>query len=805
MGTLQDLRFGFRMLLKTPAITLIAILTLGLGIGINTAVFSLIDILMLRPFPYPHAERIVQVWENNLSKGWDESSVSEANFFDWRSASQSFEGMALYNQESFALTGDGEPERVAGTASTANLLDLLGVAPALGRGFLPGEDRLSGERVAVISDALWKRRFGARRDLPGRKVDLNGTPYTIVGVMPAGFSLLYQPGEIWTTLNLDPGKASRDDHGYYAIGRLKKGVSLAQAKSELNTLAARLEKEYPATNTGWGVLLHETHEQVFGENFRTALTSIFLSVFFVLLIGCANVANLLLARAATRDREVSIRRAMGAGRARLLRQLLTESVLLSLSGGVLGVLVAVWGVDVLKAIAPPGIPRMDELGVDGRALLYTLVLAVGTGLLFGLAPALQSSRCSLTTALKDAGRGTSGLGRHRLLKTLVVSEVALALMLLAAAGLMIRSVQKIYSVDPGFETKNLFTAKMALSESGYPQPVQRAAFYQQALEQVRAVPGVRAASLVSTLPLGGWNSWTDLVIEGRPAPKSGEENTVGTLTVGTGYFQTLGIALHAGREFNQRDALDAPPVVVINETMARRYWPKGDPVGRKIRRASEPSDGPWVTIVGVAADVRHANLVDPPRPEIYWPQAQRGPLELTLVARTVSSNPLSLAPSIRRQIWSVDKNLPLFDIRSMDEVIDRRTAGPRSLAKVMGGPAAIALLMAALGLYGVLAFSVSQRTGEIGIRMALGARPADILNLVLRQGVLLLATGLVLGLAGALAVTRLLTSLLSGVSATDPATFLAVGGILLAVAMLACYVPARRAARVEPMAALRYE
>jgi putative ABC transport system permease protein len=806
MGTLlQDLRYGFRTFLRMPGVTAIAVLTMGLGIGINTAVFSLINVLMFRPFPYPDAERLVQIWENNLPKGWGESSVAAANFYDWRSQSRSFDEMALYYNENFALTGSGEPERVPGMAGTANLLDLIRVKPTLGRGFLPEEDRPGADPVAVISHGLWKRRFAGAEDLLGRKIVLNGTSRTVIGVMPPGFSFLYNPAEVWTPLVLDPGNLDREGHGSLAMGRLKAGISLARARAELNTIARGLEKQYPKTNAGWGVALNTAWEEVFGTNTRTALISIFLSVLFVLLIGCANVANLLLARAASREREISIRRAIGAGRARLVRQMLTESVLLSLCGGMAGIFVAVWGVEILKAIAPSTIPRMDEVGVNGTALLYTLALSVATGILFGLAPALQRSRPNLMGSLQESGRGSSGVSRHRLLKTLVVSEVALAVVLLAAAGLMIRSVQRIYSVDPGFKTENLLTARIALPETRYPERAARSAFYQQALARVRAVPAVRHASLVSTLPLGGWNSWTDLLIEGRPAPAAGEENTVGFLVVGTDYFETFGIPLIRGRGFTEADTLDAPPVAVINETMARRYWRAGeDPIGRRIRRSSAGPEAPWVTIIGIAADVRHQNLEDPPRPEVYWSQAQQAPLELTLVART-SSDPLQMVAAIRQQVWSVDKDLPLFDIRAMDEVIDRRTAGSRSLAKVMGGPAAIALLMAALGLYGVLAFSVGERTNEIGIRMALGARSGDILKLVLRQGLILISTGMVLGLAGALAVTRLLTSLLSGTSATDPATFIAVGMILSTVALLACYLPARRASRVDPMVALRYE
>ena len=806
MGTLlQDLRYGFRMMLKSPGVTAIAIGTLALGIGINTAVFSLVEVLMFRPFPYPHAERLVQIWENNLPKGWDESSVAAANFHDWQSESRSFEAMALYVSENFALTGGGDPERVSGMAGSANLLDLLGVQPILGRGFLPQEDQPGANPVAVISHELWKQRFGGAKDLLGQKIVLDGKPRTVIGVMPPRFSFLYHPAQIWTPLVLDPANLERDGHGYFAMGRLRSGVSLEQARSELNTIARRLEKQYPKTNTGWGVFLNPAREEVFGSDLPTALLSIFLSVFFVLLIGCANVANLLLARAASREREISIRRAMGAGRARLIRQMLTESVLLSLCGGIIGILVAVWGVDILKAIAPATIPRMDEVGVNGTALLFSLALSVTTGILFGLAPALQRRRSHLMGSLQESGRGSTGVARHRLLKSLVVSEVALAVVLLAAAGLMIRSVQKIYSVDPGFKTQRLFTARIALPETRYPEKAARATFFEQTLDQVRSAPGVRAASLVSTLPLGGWNSWTDVVFEGRPTPAEGEENTAGTLTVGSGYFETLGIPLRKGRGFTDRDTLGASPVVVINQTMARRYWRAGeDPIGRRIRRASAPPDSPWVTIVGIAADVRHQNLEDPPRPEVYWPQAQQAALELTLVART-SADPLAMAETIRRQVWKVDKELPLFDIRTMDEVIERRTAGPRSLAQVMGGPAAIALLMAALGLYGVLAFSVGERTNEIGIRMALGARSGDILKLVLRQGVILLSTGLVVGLAGALAVTRLLSSLLSGLSASDPVTYISVGLLLCAVALLACYLPARRASRVDPMVALRYE
>ncbi|MCI0657310.1 MAG: ABC transporter permease, partial [Acidobacteria bacterium] len=519
MGTLlQDLRYGFRTFIRMPGVTAIAVLTMGLGIGINTAVFSLVNVLMFRPFPYPDGERLVQIWENNLPKGWDESSVAAANFYDWRSQSQSFDEMALYYNESFALTGSGDPERVAGMAGTANLLELIGVKPILGRGFLPEEDRPGADSVAVISHGLWKTRFAGAKDLLGRKIVLNGTPRTVIGVMPPGFSFLYNPAEIWTPLVLNPADLDRDGHGCLAMGRLKVGISLAQAWAELNTIARGLEKQYPKTNTGWGVALNTAWEEVFGTKTRTALISIFLSVLFVLLIGCANVANLLLARAASREREISIRRAIGAGRARLVRQMLTESVLLALCGGIAGIFVAVWGVEILKSIAPSTIPRMDEVGVNGTALLYTLALSVATGILFGLAPALQRSRPNLMVSLQESGRGSSGVSRHRLLKTLVVSEVALAVVLLAAAGLMIRSVQKIYSVDPGFKTENLLTARIALPETRYPEKVARAAFYQQVLAQVRSVPAVKSASLVSTLPLGGWNSWTDLLIEGRPAP-----------------------------------------------------------------------------------------------------------------------------------------------------------------------------------------------------------------------------------------------------------------------------------------------
>jgi putative ABC transport system permease protein len=801
---LQDLRYGFRMMGKAPGVTAIAILTMALGIGINTAVFSLVNVLLFEPLPYPEQDRIVQLWESNLPKGWDQATVSPPNYLDWKAQSKSFEGMALYTRNSFALTGKGEPERVEGMLGTINLLDILGVKPALGRGFLPGEDRPGAERVAIISHGLYERRFAASPEVIGRKIELNGAPYTVVGVMPRGYTFLYAPVEIWTTLDIDPAAQDRDSHGYLVIGRLAKGISREQAQSEMNLIAGRLDKQYPDSNKGWGVAMNTAWEEVFDRDTPTALLTILLSVLFVLLIGCANVANLLLARAASREREISIRRALGAGRARLIRQILTESVMLSMCGGIAGVLVAVWGVEVLKAIAPKTVPRIDEVGIDAPALLYMLGLSLACGILFGLAPALQRNRPDLMVALRESGRGASGHARHRLLKTLVVSEVALALVLLAAAGLMIRSVQSMFRIDPGFRTENLLAASIALPEARYPEQAQRSAFFRQALEQVRSVPEIEAASVVTTLPLAGWNSWTELAIEGRPIPPAGQENSVGYLIVGTDYFKTLGIRLLQGRDFTEQDAGDAAPVAVINETMARHYWPGEDAVGRGIRSAVAEPDAPWIRIVGVVADVRHQNLFEPPRTEMYRPEAQKGPAEMTFIVRT-KSDPLRWAPTIRQKVWGVDRDLPLFDVRVMQQLIDRRTEGSRAMAKVMGGPAVIALLMAAFGLYGVLAFSVTERTNEIGIRVALGARSRDILRMIIRQGLVLISIGMVIGLAGALAVTQLLRSLLSGTSPTDPSTYLAVGVILFTAALLACYLPARRAARVDPVVALRYE
>ncbi|HEU5181151.1 MAG TPA: ABC transporter permease, partial [Candidatus Polarisedimenticolia bacterium] len=661
MGTLlQDVRYGFRMMAKAPGLTAIAILTMALGIGINTSVFSMIHVLLLEPLPYPAPERIVQIWETNPSKGWDNTSVSPGNFADWRAQAKSFQELALYTRDSYALTGKGDPERVEGMTGTANLLDVLDVKPALGRGFLPGEDRPGREPVAIISHGLFERRFASDPAVVGRKIDLNGKTHTIIGVMPRGFTFLYTPAEIWTTLDVDPATQDRDNHGYLAAGRLRAGVTRSQALTEVSMIASRLEKQYPDTNTGWCVILNDAYEEVFGSDMRRALMTIQLSVLFVLLIGCANVANLLLARAASRERELSIRRALGAGRGRLIRQVLTETVLLSLCGGIAGTLVAVWGVEVLKAIAPDTVPRINEVRVDATALLFMLALSLGSGLLFGLAPALQRKRSDLMGALRESGRGASGHARHRLLKTLVVSEVALALVLLAAAGLMIRSVQSMFSVDPGFRTQNLLSARIALPESRYPEQAQRSAFWRQALEQVRAIPGVQSASVVSTLPLGGSNSWTDLAIEGRPVAGRGDENSVGYLIVGTDYFRTLGIPLLRGRDFNEQDGADSGSVALINETMARRFWPNEDPIGRGLRSASAASDASWTRIIGVVADVRHQNLEDPPRAEMYRPESQKGPLELAVVMRT-KSEPLRWVPTLRQKVWGVDRDLPVFD------------------------------------------------------------------------------------------------------------------------------------------------
>ena len=806
MGTLlSDIRYGVRSLLKHPGFAAIAIVTLALGIGANSAVFSVVNSLLIKPLPFPELDRVVAVWEKQPSQGVERNEASMANYLDWRAQNQTFEQMALYRWWSTNLTGMESPERIQGFQVTANFLDVLGVKPALGRGFIADEDQPGKDAVAILSHGLWQRRFGSNHDIVNKTITLNGITRTVIGVMPEGFN--YPGGvEVLAPLALTPELAkSRQSHSYYVVGRLKAGTTIERAQGDLDTIAARLEKEYAVSNTGWGVVVYPIVADTV-RLYKTATLALMAAVGFVLLIVCANVANLMLARAAGRQKEMALRAALGASRWRLIRQLLTESVLLALIGGALGVLIAYWGVDLLRTLNPGEAakfaPGWDKLRVSLPVLGFNLGLSLFSGVLFGLAPAWQISRADLNGALKEGGR-QSASGSHRLRGLLVVSEVALSLVLLVSAGLLMRSFVSLLRTDPGFSPEQILTMRVSLPAAKYKEDAQKVSFYSDLVNRVNALPGIESAALVNYLPLGGSNSSDAFLIEGTPEPPPGQE-FIGRYRVCTpGYFETFHIPILQGRGFTAQDKAGAPPVIIVNETLARKYWPNDVAVGKRMRFVGPLDKNPWIEVVGVVRDVKH-DLKLPVTPDFYLPHAQDTWGSMVLVARTRVA-PLALAGAIREQVWSIDKDQPVYDVRSMEEVRAFSVSLYSFSSGSLGVFAVIALVLAAIGIYGVMSYAVTQRTQEIGIRMALGARATDVLKLVVGNGMTLAVIGVAAGLAGAFAMTRLLASLLFGVTPTDMLTF--TGGTvgLLLVALLACYLPARRATKVNPLVALRDE
>jgi len=805
---LRDIRFGARNLLKRPGSTLVALITLALGIGVNTAIFSVVDSILLRPLPFKDSERIVSIWEQGLGQGISQNEVAPANFFDLRSQTQMFEGIGAHGPQDVNLTGDGEPERLNGELVTTNLLSLLGVDPALGRTFLANEDQPGQHRVVVLSDALWQRRFNRDPSIVNRNIILNGESFTVVGVMPRGFFFPLRETELWLPWAMEPEQASgRGDHYLGLIARLKPGATLQHGNAEVDSIGRRLATEYPKTNEGLSFIVNSLHKDYVGD-LRSPILIMFAAVGLVLLIACANVANLLLAQATTRRREIAIRIALGAGRWTIVRQLLVESLLIASAGGVLAVLGALWGVQALAKLLPDSLSKLQNVGVDARVLVFAFGVSLLTALVFGGLPALLAARAKPGETLSDVARDSAGgtAGRH-VRRILVVSEVALAVVLLVGAGLLIRTFQLLRQVNTGFSTDNVLTMKMVLPMPKYAKPEVRRAFYDEVLRRVNELPGIESAGMITFLPLSFSGMNFSFSVEGQASPSDMKLPFALYRVVSPDYFRTMGIQLQRGRFFEAHDAPDSQPVILVSRQLAERYWPGEDPTGKRLKIGPLDSPNPWLTVVGVVNDVRQAGLYGDPRMDLYAPYAQDRRAFIAprdLVLRT-KGDAASVTSAVRQAVWSVDKDQPVTNVRTMDQVFAAAISQERFQALLLGLFAALALILACVGLYGVISYSVAQRTHEIGVRMALGARPRDVLRLVLRQGMGLTIVGLVVGIAVGLLATRVLSDMLFGVTARDPLTFVGVPALLLLVAFLACYIPARRATRIDPLVALRYE
>ncbi|HVG32962.1 MAG TPA: ABC transporter permease [Pyrinomonadaceae bacterium] len=807
MGTfMQDLRYGVRMLGKHPGFTIVAVLAIALGIGANTTIFSCVNALLLHPFSFANQERLMVVWERIPEGGIRRGSVAPGNFVDWRDQNRVFEQMAAFSQRAFNLTEGGEPERVSGARVTPGFFTVLGVKPLQGRTFTEEEGQLGHEQVAVIKQSLWERRFASDPNIIGRQIMIDGKSYTVVGVLAPDFNFPLNGGEIWTSLAFDPKDlADRGSHYLQTLALLKPGISKAQAQAEIDTISRQAQQQYPETNTGRTGLV-EGLDETYTRGSRIYLIVLMGAVVFVLLIACANVANLLLVRATSRQKEIAVRMALGGSRWRLIRQLLTESILLSTIGGILGLLFSVWGIEFIRGGMPPGftqfIPGWDKLHLDTSVLLFTLVITLLTGAVFGLAPALQATRLNLNEALKESGKGTSsGASRNRLRSILVVAEVALSLVLLVGAGLMIRSFVHLISSNLGVNPENVLTMELSISRLKYPDEQHRVNFYEQLIGRVQNLPGVQKAAAINYVPMGRSNTSSFFRIADQPAPPKGKLPLADFQVVTNQYFEAIGTPLLQGRTFTDQDKKGSTRVLIINDRLAKRYFPAGDALGKRLIFSDE--DGP-VEIVGVAADVKNEDLEDEPNLTVYAPFAQQPWWSMALVVRT-NAEPTQITSAVRNEVRAMDQELPIYNVKTMQQVIDE-TVSPKRLATYMLGFFAFAaLILAAIGIYAVMAYSVTSRTHEIGIRMALGAQPRDIIRLIVGHGLFLTLIGVVLGLLGAFGLTRVMTEMLSGVTATDPLTFIALPLVLSAIALLACLIPARRATKVDPMIALRYE
>ena len=797
----QDLRFGFRMLLKTPAFTAAAILSLAIGIGATSAIFSVVNNVVLRPLPFPDPEQLVRIWHNKPPAGMTRMSVSAGNVNIWRNQTQSFEDVAAFHQSAAVITGEGEPERISGAGVSNNLLPMLGYQPIIGRNFLPEDNRRGGEEVVILSHGLWQRRFGGDPAILGHSITFDHTRnLTIIGVMPPNADFP-DNSEFW----LPERVLATDSHGMrrlMVIARLKPGVTSEKAQDELTLINRQLQQQIPADYENWEAELQPLHESIVGQ-VRSGLLILFGAVGFVLLIACANVSNLLLARATVRQKEMAMRAALGAGRWRLTRQLLTESTLLALLGGAGGVLLAFWAVKGLIALNPPDVPRLAQVSLDVRVLAFTFFTTLVTGLVFGLAPSLHSSNPDLNQALKEGAVSSGGsrrwLRRFRLRDVLVVTQTALAVVLLVGAGLLIKSFATLRQVELGFEPANVVTVTLSPPFNRLPKEFRKTDYYRQLVESLQTMPGVEAAAATTSAPTTGAFMNVTFLVAGRPEPPSSDTQRAFVTVVSPDYFRVIGNSLKGGRLFTANDNEGSPPVAIINETMARSYFAGTDPVGQRIE-----AQGQQLEIVGVTADVRQFALAEENRPSFYRPYRQEEVSFMTLVVKT-AGDPASMIPALRNRILDTDKFTAITRILTLNDLISDSVAQPRFYTVLLAIFAGIALTLAALGIYGVIAYSVSQRTHEIGIRVALGSGPGRILRLVLGRGLILIVTGLGLGLAAAAAVTRVLTGLLFEVKATDPVVFAVIALLLFAVALAACFVPARKATQVDPLAALRHE
>jgi putative ABC transport system permease protein len=796
----RDVRFAMRSLLRTPSFTAIAVLTLALGIGANTAIFSVVNAVLLRPLPFEDPSSLVTI--NEIRPDGGSSPAAYLNFTDWQKQSDAFRSIALFRDLSFNLAGGAEPERIAGALVSADFFPTLGISPRLGRYFAEGEDRPGADGVTVISHGLWQRRFGGERDVVGRSLTVDGRALTVIGVAAPDFHFP-ERSDIWIPVSHDATDVleNRGLHAYGVIGRLSPGVSIDRAAASLQSIAARLGGEYPATNKAWGIAVAPLHQSLV-KSVRPTLLVLLGAVGFVLLIASANVANMMLARSVARRHELSIRTALGATRWRLVRQLLTESVLLALAGAVVGLALAAWGVDALLTLAPESLPAGADVVLDRSVLGFTLGVSVVTSLIFGLVPAVHAAGRDIEASLRESGRGSGGADRQRTRRLLVVAEIALALLLLVGTGLMVQSFQRLQAVDPGFNPEGVVTATLSLPRADG-DTARVIGFYQELVSRAGTLPGVTAAGAVSYLPLGRDGANYRFLVESQPVvePQLRPRSEFNIVT--PGYFATLQIPVLQGRDFDRRDRWDAAPVVVVSRTLARRFWPTESAVGKRLT-LGEPSEDAWMTVIGVVGDAKQQSLDAEPRPQIYAPHAQVGVEEMALLVRT-GTDPASIVPAVRDAVSAVDPAVPVSEVRQMTQVRSASISTERFRTLLLAAFGVLALALAAIGIYGVISYGVVQRSREIGIRMALGARRPEILRLVVGDGMLMVGIGIGLGLLAAAGLARFLESLLYAVRPGDPATFVAIAVLIAAVALAACILPARRAMRVDPAGTLRTE